>query len=77
MSTNVSAAERSVISSRSSNLSTRKTLQSIAFGLMWFFAALTVAMLLWIIFYVLINGAQVINLEFLTPYIFECSAQRK
>ena len=66
MSTNVSAAERSVISSRSSNLSTRKTLQSIAFGLMWVFAALTVAMLLWIIFYVLINGAQVINLEFLT-----------
>ena len=66
MSTNISASKQSSISSRPSNLGIRKVIQTIAFGCMWFFAALAVAMLFWIIFYVLVNGAQVINLEFLT-----------
>jgi phosphate transport system permease protein len=48
------------------NLARRKLSQQIAFGLVWLAAALAVALLLWIIGYVLIHGAQVINLEFLT-----------
>jgi phosphate transport system permease protein len=48
------------------SLARRKLTQSIAFGLVWLAAALAVALLLWIIGYVLFHGLQVINLEFLT-----------
>ncbi|MBN1314194.1 MAG: phosphate ABC transporter permease PstA [Anaerolineales bacterium] len=50
----------------SGNLNRRKTIQRIAFGFMWLAGLLTVAALVWIIGYILVNGAQVINLEFLT-----------
>jgi phosphate transport system permease protein len=48
------------------NLSKRKAVQKIAFGFMWLAGFITVAALVWIIGYVLVNGVQVINLEFLT-----------
>jgi phosphate transport system permease protein len=66
MSTNITIVNRSITSLQNNNLSTRKIIQKIAFGTMWIFTALAVAMLFWIIIYVLINGSQVINLEFLT-----------
>jgi len=66
MSANITTVNRSIASLQNNNMSTRKIIQKIAFGIMWIFAALAIAMLLWIIIYVLINGAQVINLEFLT-----------
>ena len=66
MSTNITIVNRSIASLQNNNLSTRKIIQKIAFGMMWIFTALAIAMLLWIIIYVLINGSQVINLEFLT-----------
>jgi len=66
MSTNITIENRSIASLQNNNLSTRKIIQKIAFGMMWIFTALAIAMLLWIIIYVLINGSQVINLEFLT-----------
>lgn len=48
------------------NLLQRKLGQHIAFGLIWLAGAIAVAVLLWIVGYVLVQGVQVINLEFLT-----------
>ncbi len=50
----------------SGNLGRRKLSQAIAFGLFWLAGLLAVAALLWIVGYVLAQGLQVINLEFLT-----------
>lgn len=44
----------------------RALTQNVAFGLVWIFGALAVALLLWIISYVLVNGLAVIDLSFLT-----------
>ena len=48
------------------NLRMRKISQNIAFGVIWLCAAIAVAALAAIVGYVLLNGFQVINLEFLT-----------
>jgi len=48
------------------NLRMRKISQKIAFGVIWLCAAIAVAALAAIVGYVLLNGFQVINLEFLT-----------
>jgi phosphate transport system permease protein len=48
------------------NLLQRRIGQNVAFALIWLSGALAVAVLLWIVGYVLVQGAQVINLEFLT-----------
>ena len=48
------------------NLKMRKISQKIAFGVIWLCAAIAVAALAAIVGYVLLNGFQVINLEFLT-----------
>jgi phosphate transport system permease protein len=52
--------------SSSRNLLWRKLSQKTAFGVIWLAGLLAVAALLWIIGYVLAEGLQVINLEFLT-----------
>jgi phosphate transport system permease protein len=44
----------------------RKSVQAFAFGLFWLAAAIAVAALVWIVGYVMINGLQVVNMEFLT-----------
>jgi len=44
----------------------RALMQKVAFGLIWFFGALAMALLVWIITYVLVNGLSVIDLSFLT-----------
>jgi phosphate transport system permease protein len=48
------------------NAAQRKLIQQVAFGFIWLSAALAVALLLWIIGYVLVQGGRVVNLEFLT-----------
>jgi phosphate transport system permease protein len=48
------------------NLRSRKNGQKIAFGAIWLSAAIAIAVLGAIVGYVIINGAPVINLEFLT-----------
>lgn len=48
------------------NTKRRNNIQKIAFGFIWLAGFLTVAALVWIIGYVIVNGIQVINLEFLT-----------
>jgi phosphate transport system permease protein len=48
------------------NLARRKLNQKIAFFFVWLAAILAVAALIWIVGYVMVQGAQVINLEFLT-----------
>jgi phosphate transport system permease protein len=48
------------------NTAQRKLTEKVAFGFIWLSAALAVALLLWIIGYVLVQGGQVVNLEFLT-----------
>lgn len=50
----------------SKNLFWRKLGQKTAFGVIWLAGLLAVAALLWIVGYVLAEGVQVINLEFLT-----------
>jgi phosphate transport system permease protein len=44
----------------------RRWEQRLAFGLIWLTGAVAVAMVLWIVGYVVVNGLQVVNLEFLT-----------
>src|SRR5512136_2749416 len=44
----------------------RNFMQKVAFGVIWFFGGLAMALLAWIIGYVLVNGLAVINLDFLT-----------
>ena len=48
------------------SLARRKWEQRLAFGLIWLTGAVAVAMVLWIVGYVLVQGVQVVNLEFLT-----------
>jgi phosphate transport system permease protein len=48
------------------NLKARKLSQSIAFGVVWLAGIVAVAVVIWIIACVLVKGASVINLEFLT-----------
>ena len=48
------------------NLRKRKIQQRLAFGLIWIGGAIAVAMLIWIIGYVMQHGLKVIDLEFLT-----------
>lgn len=48
------------------NLKSRKITQNLAFGLFWAAGFATIAVLVWIIAYVVFQGAQVINMEFLT-----------
>jgi phosphate transport system permease protein len=50
----------------SSNLARRKISQKFFFGLVWLAGLISVAVLLWIIGYVLTQGLKVIDLEFLT-----------
>jgi phosphate transport system permease protein len=58
--------ERTAARRRSGNLAQRKLSQSIAFGLIWLAGILAVAALLWLVGYVLVEGFQVIDIEFLT-----------
>ncbi len=50
----------------SNNLKRRKIIQTIAFGFVWLSGIAAIALLIWIIGYVLVQGAQVVNIEFLT-----------
>jgi phosphate transport system permease protein len=58
--------QRLAIPSSSGNLARRKLSQAVAFGLFWLAGLLAVAALLWIVGYVLLEGFQVIDVEFLT-----------
>lgn len=58
--------ERSGTAQTARSLARRKLAQKIAFGLFWLAGFLALAALVWIIGYVMLQGAQVINLEFLT-----------
>jgi phosphate transport system permease protein len=49
-----------------SNLGRRKLGQKLGFGFFWLCGLVAVAVLVWIVGYVVVQGAQVINLEFLT-----------
>jgi phosphate transport system permease protein len=51
---------------RAGSLSRRKLTQAIGYGLVWFAGFVAVGVLIWIIGYVVVQGIQVINLEFLT-----------
>ena len=51
---------------KTGNLARRKLVQNIAFALVWLSGLLAVAVLVWVIGYVVVKGAGVINLEFLT-----------
>ncbi len=44
----------------------RKITQKIAFAFIWLSGLLAIALLVWIVGYVLVQGSQVINIEFLT-----------
>ena len=59
-------ADRTTTHYVADNTAQRKLIQKAAFGLIWLSAALAVALLLWIIGYVLVQGGKVVNLEFLT-----------
>jgi len=48
------------------SLGRRKLVQTVAFGFVWLSAFIAIGVLLWIIITVLVQGLQVINLEFLT-----------
>jgi phosphate transport system permease protein len=50
----------------SGNLARRKLTQNVAFAFVWLAAFVAVAALIWIIGYVMVQGVQEINLEFLT-----------
>ena len=50
----------------SNNLASRKLVEKVAFTFVWLAGILAVAMLLWIIGYVMVKGMGTINLEFLT-----------
>lgn len=50
----------------SGSLARRKLIQQLAFGLAWLAGLVAVAILVWILGYVMVQGVQVINLEFLT-----------
>jgi phosphate transport system permease protein len=56
---------QSTVSQRS-NLFFRKAVQAFAFALFWLAGAIAVAALVWIVGYVMVNGLQQVNLEFLT-----------
>ena len=58
--------ERGTARQATGNLARRKLTQKVAFGLAWLSALLAVAVLMWIVGYVMVQGVQVINLEFLT-----------
>jgi phosphate transport system permease protein len=66
MTTNVTQLEMAKQMTKSSNLKQRKLSQTIAFGFVWFSGILAIALLMWIIGYILVQGSQVINIEFLT-----------
>ncbi len=48
------------------NLRQRKITESIMFGLIWLTGFIAVAVLIWVIGYVMVQGIKVINIEFLT-----------
>jgi phosphate transport system permease protein len=58
--------QRSIMKGMAGNLSYRKWIERIAFGFMWLAGLIALAMLVWVIGYVLLQGGKVINLEFLT-----------
>jgi len=58
--------ERAAARLRTGNLMQRKFAQKVAFGLFWLAGFVAVAAMVWIVGYVLVQGVQVINLEFLT-----------
>ncbi len=50
----------------SRNLAIRKASQSLAFMLIWLAGLIAIAAVIWIIGYVMVQGASIVNLEFLT-----------
>jgi phosphate transport system permease protein len=58
--------ERKTAQQASGNLARRKFTQWVAFAFFWLAGFLAIAALVWIIGYVMVQGVQVINLEFLT-----------
>jgi phosphate transport system permease protein len=58
--------ERQAVRGAAGNLARRKLTQMVAFGFVWLAGLVAVAVLIWIIGYVLVQGVQVIDLEFLT-----------
>jgi phosphate transport system permease protein len=48
------------------DLAWRKAVQALGFALIWLAGGIAVAALVWIVGYVVLNGLQVVNLEFLT-----------
>ncbi len=51
---------------QANNIAQRKLAQAVAFGFFWLAGAVVVAALAWIVGYVMVNGLQVVSLEFLT-----------
>ena len=66
MATKVTELKISRDMTTSNNLRRRKITQTIAFGLVWLSGFAAIALLIWIVGYVLLQGAQEINIEFLT-----------
>lgn len=64
--TKMTIAACSSVTAVQTNLRKRKIQQRLAFGLIWIGGAIAVAMLIWIIGYVMQHGLKVIDLEFLT-----------
>ena len=58
--------ELGVVQEAKASLGRRKFVQKLAFALLWLAGLLAVALLLWIVGYVMLQGARVVNLGFLT-----------
>ena len=58
--------ERQAVRRTAGNFARRRLTQMVAFGFVWLAGLVAVAVLIWIIGYVLVQGVQVIDLEFLT-----------
>ncbi|MBN1399561.1 MAG: hypothetical protein JXA74_01915, partial [Anaerolineae bacterium] len=59
-------AERRAADRTGNNVLQRRIVQGLAFGLVWLAGAVAVAALVWIVGYVMVQGVQSINIEFLT-----------
>lgn len=60
------AKMRPIPSTSAGNLFRRKLTQQVAFGTIWLAGAMAVALLVWIVGYVLVQGFQAVDLQFLT-----------
>lgn len=63
---NTMAQQKDSINRMEKNLAKRRRSEKIGYSLLWLAGFITVALLVWIVGYVLLQGVKVINLEFLT-----------